>query len=293
MPRPRCQRLNKEGKPCGNRAAVASDFCLSHTFSRTRDLFFYIGLVCSIITVIGLPLALFQVYLAYYPPPPRIPVGAEKRQWERMNRKEVWHNIQEGKSAPARREPLGPNVSGGAICQAWFTPVFNPYPVNYSDLSSVYCHDFAIIDVALYRDGSPLAFAQSQDEYESIREFSVGDELVVGIYIDNGGIDTEAYTAKNVRIETVVKSANGLHLISTTFTADNAVPRTGSVYVDAGSGSRLEPVRNSGFMFDYEGRLVLDQQNLELLEKTYELGDLDAGFAYSLFFTYRLKVVGA
>lgn len=291
MTKSTCRRLKSDDVPCKNRAMRGSDFCFQHTFSRKKDVFFYIGLISFFITVLGVPTGGYQLYLAMYPPPPPVPAGAEKKQADRLNRKELWQNVREGKSAPARSGPIGPSATGGATCQAWLTPVFNPYPVSYSDLSSVFCHDLPIIDVV--RDTNNPAWPQSEAEYESIRQFSVGDQIAIGIYIDNGGIDTEAYTAKNVQITTSVKQANGLNIISTTFTADNAAPRTGSIYIDADPRGKVEPILQSGYMYDYHGRVVLDQQNLELVNDVNKLGDLDAGFMFSLFFTYKFRVVQA
>jgi hypothetical protein len=214
-----------------------------------------------------------------------------KKQTITINRTVVLNNISnEQKNASAGE--INTNSEPQRMiftCRAWLVPVFNPYPVTYSDENTPVCHDFPIIDVA--KDEKHPRFARSEDEYFSVRNFNEGDQIVALLYMNNGGIDEKNFTARNVKISTSITSNGNQHKIAATFTGDNVEPASGSVTVQTNPNEYLEVIPKSGFMYDYEGNLILDQQGLNLGNSTFKLGDLDPGFAYALFFTFKLKVI--
>jgi uncharacterized repeat protein (TIGR01451 family) len=174
------------------------------------------------------------------------------------------------------------------------TPTFNYWPVTYDDVNTPFCHDFPAIDAAL--DTTNPQWSQSESDWSNGLNLNVGDQAAGGIYIHNGAannLDPHQTTAKNVHIITQTDTTPGTdHQITVTFTADNAAPYTKSFTVHTPANAKLEVVPNSGFMYDYQGRVVLDSQNLNLGNSDYALGDLDACFEFSLFLTYKFKVIG-
>ncbi len=175
------------------------------------------------------------------------------------------------------------------------TPTFNYWPVTYDSVNTPFCHDFPAIDASA--DSNPLQWSTSQADWDNGLSLNPGQQGVAGIYIHNGAsnnLDPAQTTARNVHIITQTDTSVGTtHPITVTFTADNAAPYTRTFNVHTPANSKLEVIPNSGFMFDYEGRLILDQQNLNLGNSDFALGDLDACFEYSLFLTFKFKVVNA
>jgi hypothetical protein len=171
-------------------------------------------------------------------------------------------------------------------------PVFNYFPVTFDDKNTPLCHDFPMIDVA--KDTINPSFSQSEDEYKSIRKFNAGDVLVVLLYINNGAasnLDRNITTAKNVKISTSITNNNNLYTLTATFAGDNVESKSGSVHIQTNPEEYLETILNSGFMYNYEGITILDQQNLNFGNSTFVLGDLDADLEYSLFLSFKIKVV--
>jgi len=173
----------------------------------------------------------------------------------------------------------------------FFSPSFNPFPITFDDKNTPFCHDFPIIDVAL--DTKNPRFSKSKEEYLSVRRYSAGDQIAVLMYINNGAYSSLYPTtiAKDVKIITSLIKEVNLYKVSATFVANNAAPVTGNVHIQTNDDEELEVIPNTGFMFDYEGRRILDQQNLNFGNSVYILGDLDPDWQYSLFFTYKLRVV--
>ncbi len=174
------------------------------------------------------------------------------------------------------------------------TPTFNYWPVTYSDVNTPFCHDFPAIDAT--KDGSTHTWSQSEAQWNSGLTLNVGDNGIAGMYIHNGAannLDPAQTTAKNVHIITHTDTTPGTdHQISVTYKADNAASYTKSFTVHTPANAQLVVTPNSGFMYDYQGHLVLDSQNLNLGNSDYALGDLDACFEYSLFLTFKFKVIG-
>ncbi len=181
-----------------------------------------------------------------------------------------------------------PGAGQKAVCRAFPYPVFNPYPVNYFDEHTPVCTDFPVIDVAL--DLPNPSFSQSQDEHFSPHRFAFGDNIVALLYINNGGIDQNEFIAKNVRITTSIKSDGKNHRISATFSGDNVAALNRSLTIETGDDEYLEVYPNSGFMFTYEGKLMLERQGFNLGNATFELGDLTPGFQYALFLSFKMRV---
>ncbi len=173
------------------------------------------------------------------------------------------------------------------------TPTFNYWPVTYDDQNTPFCHDFTAIDAAL--DVSNPHWSQSEADWNDGLTLQVGQQAAAGLYIHNGAannLDPAQTTAKTVHIITETDTAPGsTHLIKVTYTADNAATYSKSFTIHTPENSKLEVIPNSGYMYDYQGRVILDQQNLNLGNSDYTLGDLDACFEYSLFLTYKFKVV--
>ncbi len=175
------------------------------------------------------------------------------------------------------------------------TPTLNYWPVTYDDVNTPLCHDFPAIDAGVYNpNGSPV-YSQSEADWNNGLNLNVGQEGVALMYIHNGAANNlpgDQTMAKNVKITTTTDtSVGGTHNIAVRFAGDNTNVVNKSFAVHTPTNAKLEIVPNSGFMYDYQGHLVLDQQNLNLGNSTYTLGDLDACFEYSIFLTFRFKVV--
>lgn len=173
------------------------------------------------------------------------------------------------------------------------TPTLNYWPVTYDDVNTPLCHDFPAIDAA--QDTSNPQFSQNETDWSNGLSLTDGQQGVALMYIHNGAannLDPAQTTARNVRITTRTDTTVGSdHQISITYAGDNTNTVNKSFTVHTPSNSKLEVIPNSGFMYDYQGHVVLDQQNLNLGNSTYTLGDLDACFEYSLFLSFKFKVV--
>ena len=176
------------------------------------------------------------------------------------------------------------------------TPTLNYWPITYDDENTPLCHDFRAIDAAVYNSNGTPEFSQSETDWQNGLQLDVGQEGVALIYVHNGAANNlpgDQTMARNVKIETNTDEDTGsTHRIAVRMAGDNTNTVNQSFTVKTPSNARLEVIPNSGFMYDYQGNLVLDQQNLDLGNSTYTLGDLDACFEYSIFMTYRFKVVG-
>lgn len=187
------------------------------------------------------------------------------------------------------------NTSADNCANPPTTPSLNYWPITYDDVNTPECHDFRAIDAAVYNPtGSPV-YSQSEADWQNGLQLNVGQEGVALIYVHNGAannLPSSQTLAKNVKITTATDTRIGsTHNLSVRLAGDNTNVVTESFKVHTPSNAKLEVVPNSGFMYDYEGNLILDSQNLNLGNSTYTLGDLDACFEYSVFLTYRFKVV--
>jgi hypothetical protein len=148
-----------------------------------------------------------------------------------------------------------------------------------------------VIDLALLHQKA-VTFSGSEAEYNSIRHCKLGDEMVVEMYMNNGGVDLPDYfTAENVKITTSIITSNGKHKIRAVFSGDNIEKKTGEVTLESEAGTRLEAIANSGNVITYDGHPISDQKNSEFANTTYVLGLLNPGFDFSLFFTFKVRVV--
>ncbi len=175
------------------------------------------------------------------------------------------------------------------------TPTFNYWPVTYDDVNTPFCHDFPAIDAAKHTTSGSPVFSQNEADWQNGVELAVGDNGVALGYIHNGAannLPTTQTTARNVRIKTETDTTVGnSHNIRVTYTADNAPSYTQVFTVHTPSNAKLEVVPNSGNFYAFDGGLIGDMQNVNLGNSTFELGDLDACFEYSLFFSFKFKVV--
>ncbi len=173
------------------------------------------------------------------------------------------------------------------------TPTLNYWPVTYNDVNTPLCHDFPAIDAAL--DTTNPQFSQSESEWSNGLQMTDGQQGVALMYLHNGAannLDPEQTTARDVKITTHTQTEVGpTHRIDVTFKGSNTNTVNKSFTIHTPANAKLEVIPNSGFMYNYEGRVILDQQNLDLGNSTFTLGNLDACFEYSLFFTFKFKVV--
>ena len=204
--------------------------------------------------------------------------------WEKLET--IWKKSEKQKSSSQEKH------DSGLSCPRFTKPVFNPYNITFDDINTPPCSIFPVIDVA--KDTTNVRYAQSKEEYFSIRKFDNADQLVVVLYIINGAdvnLHPTETAARNVKIKTSITSNGNLHRLTATFTGDNITPITGSVNVQTNPDEYLEVYPNSGFMYTYDGRIIGDQQRLNLGNSIFTLGSLHAGMEYSLFFTFKVKVM--
>lgn len=173
------------------------------------------------------------------------------------------------------------------------TPTLNYWPVTYDDENTPLCHDFPAIDAAV--DTTNPLFSQSEADWQNGLQLNPGQQGVALMYIHNGAannLDPDDTMARDVKITTATQTRVGTeHRIDVTFRGSNTNTVNKSFTIHTPANSKLEVIPNSGFMYNYEGRVILDQQNLNIGNSTYTLGDLDACFEYSLFFSFKFKVV--
>lgn len=171
------------------------------------------------------------------------------------------------------------------------TPTFNYWPVTYDDVNTPFCHDFQAIDAAL--DTVNPQFSKSEQDWNDGLTMQVGEQAAAQIYLHNGAannLDPALTTAKNVRVITRTETTAGsVHKITVTFTADNAATYTRSFNIHTPANSQLEIKPNSGYLYDYQGNPI--QGGLNLGNSEYVIGDLQACFEFSMFMTFKFKVV--
>jgi uncharacterized repeat protein (TIGR01451 family) len=173
------------------------------------------------------------------------------------------------------------------------TPTLNYWPVTYADDNIPLCSDYPAIDAAV--DVANPVFSQSESDWNDGLTLNPGQNGVALMYIHNGAannLDPNTTMARNVRIVTETDTTTGsAHNIRVTFAGDNTNTVRSSFTIHTPADSHLELYPNSGQMYTYEGRPILDQQNLNLGNSTFTLGDLDACFEWSVFLSFKFKVV--
>ncbi len=172
-------------------------------------------------------------------------------------------------------------------------PTFNYWPVTYADDNVPLCHDFPAIDAALHTPDPQ--FSQSEADWNDGLTLADGQTGAALMYLHNGAannLDPAITTAKDVKIKTETDTTVGAsHQIKVTYTSSNAATYTKSFTVKTPANAKLEVIPNSGTIYDYEGRLIPGKQNLNLGNSTFDLGNLQACFEYSLFLSFKFKVV--
>lgn len=223
------------------------------------------------------------------------PSVINNQQTQINNITQVINRIREKREINAKEKNNATSQANGTksfLCPKFSKPTLNPFPVTFDDLNTPLCSVFPVIDIA--NDIANPRFAQSNTEHSSIRKFDNADQLVALLYILNGADETlppNTTIAKNVKITTSLSSNGNTHILTATYTGDDISPLTNSITVQTNPNESLEILPNSGYMYSYEGKIILDQQNLNLGNSTFTIGQLDAGMQYSLFFTYKIKVV--
>ncbi len=174
------------------------------------------------------------------------------------------------------------------------TPTLNYWPVTFDDQNTPLCHDFPAIDAGVYNSNGSSTFSQSQSDWSNGLQLDAGQRGVALMYIHNGAannLPAEQTTAKNVKITTTTETTVGsTHRISVKFQGDNTNTVNQSFTIHTPSNAKLEVESNSGAIYDHLGKLV-GTSGLNLGNSTYTLGDMNACFEYSLFLSFRFKVV--
>ncbi len=175
------------------------------------------------------------------------------------------------------------------------TPTLNYWPVTYDDENTPLCHDFPAIDAGKYVAGGQTVYSQSESDWNDGLTLQTGETGAVLMYIHNGAANNlpqEQTTARNVKITTETQSNVGsTHTVTARFAGDNTNVVNKSFTIHTPSNAKLEVMPNSGFIYDYEGNPLPGLGNLNLGNSVYNLGDLNACFEYSLFLSFRFKVV--
>lgn len=173
------------------------------------------------------------------------------------------------------------------------TPTLNYWPVTYDDVNTPFCHDFPAIDAAL--DTTNPQFSDSESDWSNGLNMTDGQVGVALMYIHNGAannLDPNQTTARDINITTQTDTSVGSsHRINVNFAGSNTNTVNKSFTINTPSNAKLEVIPNSGFMYDYQGHIIGDQQNLNLGNSTYHLGSLSACFEFSLFLSFKFKVV--
>lgn len=174
------------------------------------------------------------------------------------------------------------------------TPTLNYWPVTYDDQNTPLCHDFPAIDAAVYNQGTAPTFSQSETDWSNGLQLTTGQRGVALMYIHNGAannLPASQVQAKNVKVTTTTDTSVGTtHTISVKYQGDNTNTVNKSFTVHTPANSKLEIESNSGAIYDYEGKLT-SATGLNLGNSTYTIGDMNACFEYSLFLSFRFKVV--
>lgn len=175
------------------------------------------------------------------------------------------------------------------------TPTLNHWPVTYNTTNTPLCHDFRAIDAAVHVPGGTPVFSQNEADWQNGLQLSAGQEGVALIYVHNGAannLPSSQTMARNVKVVTSTETAVGtIHKIVVQMYGDNTNTVTQHFNIHTPAGSKLEVVPNSGAVYDYQGRMIPGKTGLNLGNSTYNLGDLAACFEYSVFLTYRFKVI--
>jgi uncharacterized repeat protein (TIGR01451 family) len=170
------------------------------------------------------------------------------------------------------------------------TPTFNYWPVTYDDVNTPLCHDFPAIDAAV--DASHPQFSQSEADWNDGLTLTDGQQGAALMYLHNGAANNlgDVTTAKDVKIITQTDTSVGAtHQIKVTYSASNAATYTRTFTVKTPANAKLEVVPNSGALYSYEGHIL--QQGLDIGNSTRTLPELQACFEYSLFLSFKFKVV--
>lgn len=174
------------------------------------------------------------------------------------------------------------------------TPTLNYWPVTYDDQNTPLCHDFPAIDAAVYNQGTAPTFSQSEADWNNGLELTAGQRGVALMYIHNGAannLPASQVQAKNVKVTTTTDTSVGsTHTITVKYQGDNTNTVTKSFTVKTPSNAKLEVEANSGAIYDHNGQLT-GTTGLNLGNSTYTIGDMNACFEYSLFLSFRFKVV--
>lgn len=172
-------------------------------------------------------------------------------------------------------------------------PTFNYWPVTYADTNTPLCHDFPAIDAAL--DVTNPVFSQSETDWNDGLTMSVGQKGAALMYLHNGAannLDQSLTTAKDVKITTQTDTSVGSsHQIKVTYSASNAASYTRTFTVKTPANAKLEVTPNSGALYTYEGTPISGQSGLNIGNSTFSLGDIKACFEFSLFLSFKFKVV--
>lgn len=168
-------------------------------------------------------------------------------------------------------------------------PAFNIFPITFENTYKE-CKDFPLLRM---RKVIGEQLPKSDEEILAGVTASAGEEIFGSVYIDNGAaenIPRAKSLARDVRISTLISDeVSSLHTVEVLITAANAIGIRQVYKVNTGPNNKIEVVPNSGEQFDASGQLL--QSGFSMGNNHIAIGDLHAGFKYSQFYRFRIKVI--
>ena len=164
---------------------------------------------------------------------------------------------------------------------------FNPFRISFEN-PLVPCTNFPAISLKLANGNWP------KDEQEWNQEFQAAtdNEIVARVYLDNGSannLPAAQAVAKNVKITTTVDTdASAEHILTVSFTSDNAAAFSKSIRIRTAPEDYLDVIANSGEL--YNSRAELLRKNLQIGNNVFEIGDLAPGFETDIFLLFKLRI---
>ena len=181
--------------------------------------------------------------------------------------------------------PRAINQTKAENCTVYQNPVFNPFPVTFSNTAGTGCTDFPVASV---RDVNA-----TPNDYTSNIAGVGGQEFYVRIYVHNGAaqdLDPAQTTMHNINVSSSVDTGAGTsHTVFVTLSADNAASKSGSVVINTPAGATIQVEPGSGEIYDYNGNLL--QSGLNMGDGTTSLGDQQACFEFSRQLRFKIRVI--
>ncbi len=186
-----------------------------------------------------------------------------------------------------------PRAAGLIDCPSpYLKPVFNVYPVSYAANEIPVCNDFPLIDLA--KDAPALRWSRSVLEHRAKRYFKAGDVIVIGLFLINGARPTSngESIARNVEVTSIISRRGRDVILSVTYSSADGETRKESITFSIGKHEEVYPVKDSTYLFGFNGANKKSLPNPTARKFKLRLGDVKAGVENSSHILYRLKVVG-